>query len=182
MTTFQIPTVNTDRLRLRAFQASDLDAYVVMQAKPEVMRYMVMGRTSTRAGGLANDAHVGRLVGVAGLWHVGCEKIDDGVFVGSVGIFEPLDWPEPEIAYSLDQPFWHQGFATAAARGSPAWVRSPCCCAAQGRKRAFHSRSGSTRSTRTSRLPGGVDACHIDLPIYDQPLQTSSQLAIVFVL
>jgi RimJ/RimL family protein N-acetyltransferase len=49
MTTFQIPTVNTDRLRLRAFQASDLDAYVVMQAKPEVMRYMVMGRTSTRA-------------------------------------------------------------------------------------------------------------------------------------
>jgi hypothetical protein len=32
-----------------------------------------------------------------------CEKIDDGAFVGSVGIFEPLDWPEPGIAYSLDQ-------------------------------------------------------------------------------
>jgi RimJ/RimL family protein N-acetyltransferase len=35
-----------------------------------------------------------------------CEKHDDGAFVGSVGIFQPLDWPEPEIAYSVDQPFW----------------------------------------------------------------------------
>jgi RimJ/RimL family protein N-acetyltransferase len=48
MTTFEIPTIVTDRLRLRAFQASDLDAYAAMQANPEVMRHMVMGRTSTR--------------------------------------------------------------------------------------------------------------------------------------
>ena len=35
-----------------------------------------------------------------------CERIkDDEVFIGSVGVFCPLDWPEPEIAYSLDQPF-----------------------------------------------------------------------------
>lgn len=27
MTTFEIPTVTTDRLRLRAFRPSDLDAY-----------------------------------------------------------------------------------------------------------------------------------------------------------
>jgi RimJ/RimL family protein N-acetyltransferase len=39
-----------------------------------------------------------------GMW--ACEKIEGGVFVGSVGIFQPLDWPEPEIAYSLDRPFW----------------------------------------------------------------------------
>jgi RimJ/RimL family protein N-acetyltransferase len=38
MTTFEIPTLNTGRLRLRAFQASDLDAYAAMQANPEVMR------------------------------------------------------------------------------------------------------------------------------------------------
>jgi RimJ/RimL family protein N-acetyltransferase len=48
-----------------------------------------------------------------GMW--ACEKIDGGAFVGSVGIFHPLDWPEPEIAYSLDRPFWGQGFATEAA-------------------------------------------------------------------
>ena len=38
-----------------------------------------------------------------GVW--ACEKIDGGAFIGAVGIFHPLDWPEPEIIYSLDRPF-----------------------------------------------------------------------------
>jgi RimJ/RimL family protein N-acetyltransferase len=49
MTTLEIPTLATDRLKLRAFHASDLDAYAAMQANPEVMRYLLTGRTSTRA-------------------------------------------------------------------------------------------------------------------------------------
>ena len=49
MTTFEIPTVTTERLRLRAFRADYLDAYAAMQANPVVMRYLVMGRTSTPA-------------------------------------------------------------------------------------------------------------------------------------
>ena len=44
-----------------------------------------------------------------------CEEIDGAAFIGSVGTFQPLDWPEPEIAYWPDQPFWRQGFATEAA-------------------------------------------------------------------
>jgi RimJ/RimL family protein N-acetyltransferase len=38
VTIFEIPTVTTERRRLRAFEASDLDAYAAMQANPEVMR------------------------------------------------------------------------------------------------------------------------------------------------
>ena len=34
MTRFEIPTLTTDRLRLRAFRAGDLDAYAAMQANP----------------------------------------------------------------------------------------------------------------------------------------------------
>src|SRR5215471_2874053 len=49
MTTFEVPTIRTARLRLRAFRASDLDAYSAMQSNPEVMRYMVMGRTAMPA-------------------------------------------------------------------------------------------------------------------------------------
>ena len=115
MRTFQIPTLTTDRLRLRAFQASDLDAYASMQANPAVMRYLVTGRTSTRAEvwrTMATSLGAWALRGY-GMW--ACEKIDDGTFVGSAGIFQPLDWPEPEISYSLDQPFWRQGLATEAA-------------------------------------------------------------------
>jgi RimJ/RimL family protein N-acetyltransferase len=44
---FEIPTLTTPRLRLRAFRAADLDAYAAMQANPEVMRYLVTARTST---------------------------------------------------------------------------------------------------------------------------------------
>jgi hypothetical protein len=48
MTACEIPTVTTNRLRLRAFPPGDLDACAVMQANPEVMRHMVVGLTSTR--------------------------------------------------------------------------------------------------------------------------------------
>jgi RimJ/RimL family protein N-acetyltransferase len=119
---FAIPTLTTKRLRLRAFQASDLDAYAAMQANPEVMRYLVTGRTSTRAEvwrTMATSLGGWALRGY-GMW--ACEKIGDGAFVGSVGIFHPLDWPEPEIAYSLDQPCWRQGFATEAARAARDWL------------------------------------------------------------
>jgi RimJ/RimL family protein N-acetyltransferase len=55
-----------------------------------------------------------------GVW--ACEKIDGGAFIGSVGIFHPPDWPEPEIIYSLDRPYWGQGFATEAARAARDWL------------------------------------------------------------
>jgi RimJ/RimL family protein N-acetyltransferase len=93
-----------------------------LQANPEVMRHMVMGRTST-------PAEVWRTMLMSlgswalrgyGMW--ACEKIDGEVFIGSVGIFCPLDWPEPEIAYSLDQPFWGQLFAAEAARTTRNWL------------------------------------------------------------
>jgi RimJ/RimL family protein N-acetyltransferase len=122
MTTFEIPSVATARVRLRAFRAADLDAYTAMQANPEVMRYLVMGRTSTRVEvwrTMATSLGSWLLRGY-GMW--ACEKIDDGAFIGSVGIFEPLDWPEPEIAYSVDQPYWGQGLATEAARAARDWL------------------------------------------------------------
>ena len=122
MTTFDIPTVETARLRLRAFHAADLDAYAAMQANPEVVRYLLTGQTATRVQvwyTMLTSAGSWALRGY-GMW--ACEEIAGGHFIGSVGIFEPLDWPEPKIAYSLDQPFWHQGFATEAAGAACDWL------------------------------------------------------------
>jgi RimJ/RimL family protein N-acetyltransferase len=122
MTTFDIPVVTTPRLRLRAFRADDLDAYATMQANPEVMRYMITGRASTRPEvwrTMASSLGQWALCGY-GMWT--CERIADNAFLGSVGIFQPLDWPEPEIAYSFDQPFWGQGYATEAAGAARDWL------------------------------------------------------------
>ena len=122
MTAFEIPTLTTDRLRLRAFRAGDLDAYAAMRANPEVVRYLGTGRTST-------PVEVWRMMATfLGQWALrgygvwACEKIDGGAFIGAVGIFHPLDWPEPEIIYSLDRPFWRQGFATEAAGAARNWL------------------------------------------------------------
>jgi len=122
MTRFEIPTLTTDRLLLRAFRADDLDAFAAMRANPEVVRYLGTGRPST-------PADVWRMMaGFLGQWALrgygvwACERIDGGAFIGSVGIFHPLDWPEPEIIYSLDRPFWRQGFATEAAAAARNWL------------------------------------------------------------
>jgi RimJ/RimL family protein N-acetyltransferase len=121
MTTFEIPTLTTARLRLRAFRAGDLDAYAAMQANPEVMRYLVTGRTSTPVEVWRTMATVLGQWALRGYGMWACEK-RDGTFIGSVGVFEPLDWPEPEIAYSFDEPFWRQGFATEAAGAARDWL------------------------------------------------------------
>jgi RimJ/RimL family protein N-acetyltransferase len=122
MTAFKIPTVETARLRLRAFRAADLDDYSAMQSNPNIMRYLLTGNTAspvqvwytmlTSAGSWALRGY--------GMWAV--EEIAGGHFIGSVGLFEPLDWPMPEIAYSLDEPWWHRGFATEAARAARDWM------------------------------------------------------------
>jgi RimJ/RimL family protein N-acetyltransferase len=122
MLTFEIPTIATDRLRLRAFKTSDLDAYAAMRANPEVTRYLGTGRPST-------PIEVWRMIATfLGQWPLrgygvwACENIHGSAFIGSVGIFHPLDWPEPEIIYSLDRPYWGQGFATEAARVARDWL------------------------------------------------------------
>jgi len=93
MTSFEVPTLTTDRLRLRAFRAGDLDAFAAMRANPEVIRYLGTGRTST-------PVEVWRMMfAFLGQWALrgyggwACEKIDGSAFIGNVGIFHPLDWP-----------------------------------------------------------------------------------------
>src|ERR1700730_19008591 len=105
MTLFEIPTLTTDRLLLRAFRADDLHAFVAMRANRGGVRYLGTGRPSTpvdvwrmMAGFLGQWALRGY-----GVW--ACEKIDGGAFIGSVGIFYSLDLPGPEMISYLERTF-----------------------------------------------------------------------------
>jgi RimJ/RimL family protein N-acetyltransferase len=109
-------TLASERLLLRMFRESDLDAYAEMCADPEVMRYLGDGVTLTRAESWRNMAFVlghWQLRGF-GLWAV--EERDTGLLVGRAGCWRPEGWPGFEIGWTLRRAFWDRGYATEAGR------------------------------------------------------------------
>jgi RimJ/RimL family protein N-acetyltransferase len=111
-----IPTLEAERLVLRAFRNEDLDDYAAMSADPEVMRYIGDGKTLDR-----NDAWRS-LATQLGHWHLrgfGMWAVTvrgDDRLVGRVGLLQPEGWPGFEIGWLLAKSAWGKGYATEAAR------------------------------------------------------------------
>jgi len=116
----EIPTVETERLLLRAWSAADREPFAAMNADPEVMRYM-SGRLD-RAG---SDALVDRIIedwatNGFGLWAI--ERRSDGRFIGFAGLwrprFEAPFMPAVEVGWRLSRDAWGLGYATEGGRAS----------------------------------------------------------------
>lgn len=104
--------LQTERLVLRLFRESDLDAYAEMCADPEVMRYLAGGKPLSRADAWRNMAMIlghWQLRGY-GLWAV--EERKSGMMIGQIGCWNPEGWPGLEIGWTLRRAYWGQGFAT----------------------------------------------------------------------
>jgi RimJ/RimL family protein N-acetyltransferase len=115
-----VPRVETERLLLREWSPSDLDAFSAMSADPEVMRYL--GAVHDRAGSWRRMAlHAGHwaLRGY-GNWVV--ERKADGVLIGRVGLWNPEGWPGLEVGWTLARHAWGQGYATEAASATMEWA------------------------------------------------------------
>jgi RimJ/RimL family protein N-acetyltransferase len=112
-----VEPLQTDRLILRMFRESDLEAYAEMCGDAEVMRYLG-GVPMTRSEAWRNMAMVvghWKLRGF-GLWAV--EVRQSGAFAGRVGCWRPEGWPGMELAWTLRRAFWGHGYATEAARAA----------------------------------------------------------------
>jgi RimJ/RimL family protein N-acetyltransferase len=111
-----IPTLETPRLRLRAFRNEDLDAYAAACADAEVMRFLGAGTTLDRGEAWRSMA------GFLGHWHLrgfgmwALEEKASGEFVGRSGFLQPEGWPGFELGWTLARPHWGKGYATEAAR------------------------------------------------------------------
>lgn len=120
--------LETERLLLRPLSSDDVDALATFYADPEVMRYLGVGKTLSRA---ETEASLGRMLrgwDVDGFGQLAVERKDDGVVVGRCGFLvwdaatltptteaEAAGPTELEVGYALGRPYWGEGYATEAA-------------------------------------------------------------------
>lgn len=120
-TTFEIPTLRTERLVLRAFRPSDLDAWAAMEADPDVRRYRGNNPRTRNEVWRAMEVSLGQWA-LRGYGLFALELASNTTFAGFAGILHPTEWPEAELAYSLTQSLWGKGLAVEAAGAARDWA------------------------------------------------------------
>lgn len=109
-----IPTIETERLRLRAFREADLDALAAFFADEEASRFV---------GGVQPRDNAWRLLAMhLGHWRLRgygqfcvADKASDA-YLGWCGVWCPEGWREPELGYAFVRAAQGRGLATEAAR------------------------------------------------------------------
>jgi len=121
------PVLETARLTLRPFRASDVDAQAAMMGDSQVMRFL---------GGhpLAREESWRKLLCGAGLWGLfgygywAVERREDGRMIGQVGFADfkrnmvPATENIPEMGWLFAAEAGGQGYATEAAAAGLAWI------------------------------------------------------------
>jgi RimJ/RimL family protein N-acetyltransferase len=117
----EIPTVDTDRLRLRGFAAEDVDGLFQLAQDPLIAAYVAYTNVGLREACWRSIAlWIGHwaLRGF-GMWAV--EERASGAFIGRIGLWQPEGWPGTEVGWLLGRDYWGKGYATEAARASLDW-------------------------------------------------------------
>ena len=150
-TTYEIPTLHTDRLVLRGFRAGDLDAWAAMEADPEVRRYRGNNLRSREQAWGVMETTLGQWA-LRGYGLFALELTSNGGFAGFAGVLHPADWPEPELAYSLARAHWGQGLSVEAVRAARDWA----VCRHSFARLASFILPANTRSIRVAEKLGAV--------------------------
>jgi len=110
------PELRTERLLLRRWRASDLDAYAEIIGDPEVSRYLGDGLPVDRNGAWRQLAlYLGHLA-LRGYSHWAIELLESGEFIGRAGPWMPEGWPALEIGWAISPTHQGRGYATEAGR------------------------------------------------------------------
>lgn len=118
------PCIETERLYLRQWQASDFAIFAAMNADPEVMKYFPKLLSAKVSDIIGNKCQQLIEDNGWGFWALSLKEISNknDAFIGFVGLNQThADMsfaPCVEIAWRLRKEFWGQGYATEAARAS----------------------------------------------------------------
>ena len=93
--------LETDRLKLRMWRESDLDAYSDMCADPLVMRYLGPGKVMTRPESWRSMAVFIGHWHMRGYSHWAVEEKATQKMIGRIGFLNPEGWPGFEIGWTL---------------------------------------------------------------------------------
>lgn len=122
-----IPTLETERLILRAHRGADFEAMLAIWQDPEVRRHF-------HGGPMSREEAWGRFLRGFGMWAVkgyglfAIEEKGTGDYVGMIGTFEvkremtPRIEDMPEAGWTLAARFHGRGYATEAAKVALAWT------------------------------------------------------------
>jgi RimJ/RimL family protein N-acetyltransferase len=156
---FEIPTLRTERLLLRAFRADDLDAFAAMCADPDVMRYIGAGDTVDRNAAWRTMAGFNGHWSLRGFGMWAIERLSDGAFIGRVGLHHPPYWPALEAGWVLARDAWGHGYAQEGAAATLAHARQ----ALPVQRLVSYIQPGNERSVRVARALGAVFDGEADL-------------------
>ena len=117
---YSIPTLETDRLRLRHWDVKDFEAYAALRTDPDLQRYV--------GGPVSKEKAWEDFCAAPGQWALR----DFGVFLvaekdsdaaaGFAGLWYPPDIAEPELCWSLFPGHTGKGYATEAAAEAKRWA------------------------------------------------------------
>lgn len=122
-----IPTLDTPRLRLRAYRLDDFEAYASLWSEPAVVRFI-------GGAALSREAAWIRFLGQIGLWHYlgfGFFALEDratGAFIGEAGFHDlrralvPSLEGTMEAGWGLTHASQGRGLAEEAMRAALAWA------------------------------------------------------------
>jgi len=111
-TTITIPSLETERLLMRAFSQQDLDPFTEMLADPQVMEL------ATYSGKTMNRSQADNwLCMMVGHWHLrgfgiwAVEEKNSGSLIGRIGLQRLIWFDETELVWMLNRSSWGKGYA-----------------------------------------------------------------------
>jgi RimJ/RimL family protein N-acetyltransferase len=118
------PVIETARLILRPWRASDVAANTAMLSDPETARFITPDHQpiTSELKGWRNAAVISGHWALHGFGMFAVEEKSSGRYIGRVGPYYPPGWPGFEVGWGIARECRGQGYAVEAARAAIDWV------------------------------------------------------------